>query len=78
MARHHLDRDFATSQHVFQMPDRAEQLRAAQFDNTRGLVQVVSGYNRRVFVADPDFGQPEFGGDSASPVPLTRAVGEAE
>lgn len=71
MARHHLDRDFATSQHIFQVPDRAEQLRAAQFDNTRGLLKVISGYSPRVFVADV----PELIGDSANPNPPSRAVG---
>lgn len=74
MARHHLDRDFATSDQVFQVPDRAEQLRAAQFDNTRRLLKVVSGYHPRRFVADV----PEFGGDSPNPTPLSIAVGERD
>ena len=74
--RHHLDRDIATytRQEVLVTPDRkAERLRA-RFDNTRCSLKVMTGYNPRVFVADVD----EFGGDSAQPVPLSIAVGEAE
>jgi hypothetical protein len=50
---------------------------ARGFDCTHQRLRTITGYNPRVFVGDPDFGQPE-GGDSATPNPLTRAVGEAE
>lgn len=49
----------------FQKRRSLGQLAPAQFDNTRCTAKVVTGYNPRLLVADPDFGQPE-GGDGAN------------
>jgi hypothetical protein len=48
------------------------ELGAQSFDSTNRPLNRVSGY--RQFIADPDMDP----GDSASPVPLVRAVGEPE
>lgn len=48
-----------TFQQVLKMPDRKAQRLAASFDNTRCSLKVISGYHPRLFIADPDFGQPD-------------------
>lgn len=75
--RHPLDREIAsdTSYRVFQLRRQRNELSAGTGDRNHQLCNVPSLIaNRRRFVADV----PEFGGDSAAPVPLSRAVGEAE
>jgi hypothetical protein len=46
---------------VLKRIQRERQLGLDQRDSAYARVQVVSGYNPRLFVADPDFGQPEDG-----------------
>lgn len=64
--RHPLDRPVGSdlSYKVLQHRNSPEQLKAAQFDNTLGTLKVVSGYNPRLFIADPDMDDP---GDGVNP-----------
>jgi hypothetical protein len=65
---HHLDHFVASdlSYLVQQRIQREQQLGQLVGDSTYGRMQVVTGYNPRFFVADPDMGQ-EDSGDRARP-----------
>lgn len=77
MARHHLDRPIAVdnSYESFKARYVPGQSRAAEFDNTRCTAKVVSGYDPRDFIADPDMGS-DWDGDDAQSNPLTVASGK--
>jgi hypothetical protein len=63
------------SYEVLKLRQRQGELNLDRGDSAHRLFNVPSLLvNRRRFIADV----PEFAGDSASPVPLVRAVGEPE
>jgi hypothetical protein len=65
---HYLDRFVASdlSYLVQQRIQREQQLGQPMGDSQHCRMQLVTGYNPRLFVADPDMGQPD-NGDRARP-----------
>lgn len=66
-----------THQRVLERVKQERQLNLQGGDSTYQPLRIISGYNPRLFVADPDFGQPD-PGDGAHPNLPSRAVGERE
>jgi hypothetical protein len=69
--RHHLDRATASelSYFVMQRVQRERQIGLDRRDSTYCRLKLVTGYNPRLLVADPDMDQPD-GGDGLNPIAL--------
>lgn len=61
----------------FEVAKRIQQERQIDGDSRYRPLQLITGYNPRVFIADPDMGQPDPGDGAHYNLP-SRAVGERE